>query len=154
MVAALVALCVALGGTAWAAGVLGPCGYLVCRGDIGTGAVDARVVKDRSLGMRELSSAAVRQLRGNPDFAEVQFLFNTAAVPAAAKVRLTVTCPSGLVAIGGGGSTDNRLIAGVAESFPSDAAGAAGSTAWTIYVFNISTTEAANARVDVTCAPI
>jgi hypothetical protein len=156
LVVAAVALLVALGGTASATGLLGPCGYLVCRGDIGTGAVDDRVVKDRSLGVNELSTAAVRQLRSRPDFEEVQFLNSTGSIPANEVARVTVSCPSGHIAIGGGGTTvvgPGGEYGNLTDSYPSDASGNPGITGWTVWIEN-GFGVTVSGRVDVTCAPV
>jgi hypothetical protein len=62
----------------------------------------------------------------------------------------TVNCGAGQSAVGGGfdvamGDAQNE------DSYPSDSTGNSGDTAWTIFIFELTTTNPANGNLYVTC---
>ncbi len=152
LVIACAALFVALVGGAYASGLGGPCGYLVCLNDIGPGQVNARVVRDRSLTATKLSPSLIGALRSQTDFKGVTYVHADGSVPAGSFAKVSVGCPGGKRVIGGGGTT--TVTQGppfIKDTYPSSADGAAGNTGWTV-VFGNPGSAAAAVRVDAICA--
>jgi hypothetical protein len=145
------ALFIALGSTAFAGGAA-VAKFVYKNNHLGTGAVDARVVGDRKLGVNELTSGAVEQLRASADFSSLEHVFNNVDVPPGALLHIDVVCPAGHVALAGGGLAGQ--FGDLTDSYPSDGlTGALGHSGWTVWVANASTSAVTSVEVYVTCAP-
>ena len=150
MVVAVLALIVAMGGTSYAAITL-PRNSVGAR-QIRAGAVGSSEVKDRSLGVRELSRrarAALRGAQGPPGppgtatpggtstFAIKSAVGSVGAAPVDQEVlaTATATCDPGQRVVSGGASTGDPAIPSIHASYP-----ASNGVAWTVTVGNDTTT--------------
>lgn len=145
LVLAMIVLLIAAGGTAYA-------GFVYRNQHLGTGAVDGRVVKDRALNVRELTNAATATLKRSTNFASVQIFFNRVDVPPDTVLRVDVSCPTGNIALAGGGLAGN--LGDLTDSYPSDGlTGVQGNTGWSVWIDNPSPTQATVGEAYVSCAP-
>lgn len=152
VVGSIAAFALVVGG-AFASGLGGPCGYLICLNDIGPGQVDARVVRDRSLTSAKLSPSLVRDLRDQTDFNAVTYVEASKAIPAAQLTLVVAQCPSGMQAIGGGGVQTNKGSASwINDTYPSTPDGAAGDDAWSV-VWGSPADAASTVTVYAICVP-
>jgi hypothetical protein len=150
MIVAVVALIVAMGGTSYAAITL-PRNSVGDR-QIRAGAVRSSEVRDRSLGIRDLSRRARAALRGaqgppgppgtaTPSGTSTFAIKTAAGTVGAAPVdqevlaTATATCDPGQRVVSGGASTGDAAIPSIHASFP-----AANGVAWTVTVGNDTTT--------------
>lgn len=156
LVIASAVLVAALGGGAYASGLLGPCGYAVCRAQLGTGSVDARNVRARALQREDFSSAAIASLTAQPRYSGVTQGTKTVTIPATSAALGVAPCPSGTVALGGGGQVAAKAPDGnawIVETFPSNADGTeAGLIGWGVEFYN-SGTSSVSGQIYVTCGP-
>jgi hypothetical protein len=163
MVVALIALMVALGGTAFAQSVLSR--NSVGPRQIRTSAVTSSEIRDRSIRLIDISRNARSQLRGQrgpagppgpPGTAgtgagtgAVNLVVATATgtAPAEGATGATATCPAGRRVTGGGARVDAGTDVSVRESYPS-----ATNTGWTVRVGNDDLTGTASYTVFAICA--
>ncbi len=156
LVIACVVLFAALGGGAYASGLLGPCGYAVCNAQLGTGSVNARNVKDRSLEQEDFSAAALQGLRAQPNYGAITQVNVSVDVPAGQVVFKVAVCPPGTVVLGGGGEIPQPTPDGnafVDESFPSNGDGSNGGVdGWAVQFVNASAGPLTG-RISASCGP-
>jgi hypothetical protein len=178
IVIAMIALLVAMGGTAYGVSASKPAHYPEFNGvDIIDHTLSGVDIKNGSLGPVVLSSRARKALKGNLGPAGPQGPQGTQGVqgPAGAAgppglSRLIyrargplvntrnsleyayVLCDSGYYAVGGGANTDS-VAQVVNASYPGDSTATASSAGWVTWVFNTSTTAEHNVTAYVICAP-
>jgi hypothetical protein len=160
MIVALIALVIALGGTAFAQTVL-PRNSVGPR-QIRANAVRSSEVKDRSLRVADLSVQARRALRGRrgpagppgpaggagAGTATTLTVVTAPGVVSAGNVTsATATCPPGRTVTGGGVRIDSAGDSSARESYPSQ-----GNTAWTARVGNDDVSGNFNYTVFAICA--
>ena len=150
MVVALIALVIALGGTSYAAVTL-PRNSVGAR-QIRAAAVRSSEVKNRSLGLADLSIRARRALQGQRGpagpagpaggagsgsgvgtaaSAALTYATTVGTVGAGEVTGATAACPAGNRVTGGGARIDSAGDSSVRETYPSQ-----GNTAWTVRVGN------------------
>jgi hypothetical protein len=135
-VTATVALFVALGGGAYAAGALparsvGPkqlTKNAVGRSNIKKNAVDSSKVADGSLTGADINEMSLEQVPSSAAIGKVSYKTATSTAPAGGTVAsATVSCDAGDHVVGGGGKMDDPNTSFVIDTYP-DAA----NTAWTV----------------------
>jgi hypothetical protein len=149
IVVGIIALVIALGGTAFAQSVL-PRNSVGSR-QIRTNAVTSSEIKDRTIRLRDISRTARSELRGQrgpagppgppgaagtgtgTGSAALNLVVATAAgsVGAGAVTAANATCPAGRRVTGGGARVDTGTDVSVRESYPSS-----NNTVWTVRVGN------------------
>jgi len=165
MAVALLALVIALGGTAFAQTVL-PRNSVGSR-QLRTGAVTSSDIKDRTIRLSDISRNARSQLRGQrgpagppgppgaggtgtgTGAANLVVATTTNTVAAGEANGATATCPAGRRVTGGGARFDTGTDVSVRESYPS---GSGNSTAWTVRVGDDDMTGTASYTVFAICA--
>ena len=165
IVVAIVALVVALAGTAFAQTVL-PRNSVGPR-QLRTGAVTSSDIKDRTIRLTDISRTARSQLRGQQGPAGPPGppgasgtgtgtgAVNLVVQPQAGTVQFgqtnstTATCPAGRRVTGGGARVDTGTDVSVRESYPS---GTNNSTSWTVRMGNDDVSGIANYTVFAICA--
>jgi hypothetical protein len=145
MAVAFIALLVALGGTAFAQTVL-PRNSVGPR-QIRTNAVTSSEIRDRTIGLGDVSRRARAQLRGQRGpagppgppgaattgggTAALTYVTAPGTVPAESVTSATATCPAGQRVTGGGVRVDTASDSSVRETYPN-----INNTAWTARVGN------------------
>jgi hypothetical protein len=158
MVVAIVALVVAMSGSAVAASTLVGGNSLIKKNSLSGNRLQNRSVTGSKIKLSTLgtvpsatkaTSATTATTAGAAPIAQLTYEANTVTIPAGGSgaTLVTATCPAGTNVTGGGATISNESDGFVNDTFPN------GKTSWSADVFNDSGTDSITSTVTAICAP-